>query len=111
MKPQSFAELFERAEEHEDYWVAGAILEFTEAVVREMERGVRRMFGGTPATDPPCKKAGPFGPISKEAGETPAVPGKAGEIERGGRIRPCDAFHSVAISSRLIRTESVSRSR
>lgn len=55
MKPQSFAELFKRAEEHEDYWLAGAILEFTEAVVREMERQgisrteLARRLGTTPA--------------------------------------------------------------
>ena len=48
-------ELFERAEEHDDYWVAGAILEFTEDVVREMERqGMTRTvlaqkLGVTPA--------------------------------------------------------------
>ncbi|MFL6198914.1 MAG: transcriptional regulator [Thermoanaerobaculia bacterium] len=55
MKPQSFPELFERAEEHEDYWLAGSILEFTEAVVREMERqgisrtDLARRLGTTPA--------------------------------------------------------------
>jgi transcriptional regulator with XRE-family HTH domain len=55
MKPQSFAELFKQAEEHEDYWLAGAILEFTEAVVREMERQdisrteLARRLGTTPA--------------------------------------------------------------
>ena len=55
MKPQSFSELYERAEEHEDYWLAGAILEFTEAVVREMERqgisrtDLARRLGTTPA--------------------------------------------------------------
>lgn len=44
MKPRSFAELFQEAERHEDYWVAGAILEFTESIVREMERqGLTRM--------------------------------------------------------------------
>src|SRR5436305_12498574 len=55
MKPKSFPELFEQAERHDDYWVAGAILEFTEGVVREMERqGVTRTelarrLGATPA--------------------------------------------------------------
>ena len=38
MKAKSFPDLFQEAEKHEDYWVAGAILEFTEDVVREMER-------------------------------------------------------------------------
>ncbi len=43
LKPTSFPELFAQAEQHADYWVAGAILEFTESVVREMERqGVTR---------------------------------------------------------------------
>ena len=37
-KPATFSELFHEAEQHEDYWVAGAILQFTEDVVREMER-------------------------------------------------------------------------
>jgi len=55
MKPKSFPELFQRAEEHEDYWLAGAILKFTENVVREMERqGLTRTelaqrLGATPA--------------------------------------------------------------
>jgi ribosome-binding protein aMBF1 (putative translation factor) len=55
LKPTSFHELFAQAEEHADYWVAGAILEFTEGVVREMERqGVTRTelarrLGTTPA--------------------------------------------------------------
>jgi len=53
--PKSFPELFQQAEGHEDYWLAGAILEFTEAVVREMERqGMSRTelaqrLGATPA--------------------------------------------------------------
>jgi transcriptional regulator with XRE-family HTH domain len=38
MKPRTFSELFQEAEQHEDYWVAGAIIEFTESLVREMER-------------------------------------------------------------------------
>jgi transcriptional regulator with XRE-family HTH domain len=54
-KPRTFAELFQQAEEHEDYWLAGAILELTENVVREMERqGMTRTelaqrLGTTPA--------------------------------------------------------------
>jgi transcriptional regulator with XRE-family HTH domain len=54
-KPRTFSELFEEAERHEDYWLAGAILSFTESVVREMERqGMTRTelaqrLGATPA--------------------------------------------------------------
>lgn len=44
MRPGTFPGLFQQEEEHEDYWIAGAILEFTEDVVREMERqGITRM--------------------------------------------------------------------
>jgi transcriptional regulator with XRE-family HTH domain len=55
MKPRTFSELFQEAEQHEDYWVAGAIIEFTESLVREMERqGITRVelarrLGATPA--------------------------------------------------------------
>lgn len=55
MTSKNFSDLFARAEEHEDYWVAGAILQFTEDVVREMERqGITRTalaqrLGATPA--------------------------------------------------------------
>jgi transcriptional regulator with XRE-family HTH domain len=55
MKPRTFSELFQEAGQHEDYWVAGAIVEFTEDLVREMERqGVTRTelarrLGATPA--------------------------------------------------------------
>lgn len=55
MKAKTFPELFREAEKHEDYWVAGAILEFTEDVVREMERqGITRTelaqrLGASPA--------------------------------------------------------------
>jgi hypothetical protein len=55
MKPRTFGELFTQAEQHEDYWAAGVILEFTESVVREMERqGISRTelakrIGATPA--------------------------------------------------------------
>lgn len=55
MKPKDFSELFREAEQHEDYRVAGAILEFTESVVKEMERqGMTRTelaqrLGATPA--------------------------------------------------------------
>jgi len=38
MKPRSFSDLYREAERHQDYWVAGAILAFTESVVREMAR-------------------------------------------------------------------------
>jgi len=54
-KPRNFSELFQEAERHEDYWLAGAILTFTEKVVREMERqGITRTelaqrLGATPA--------------------------------------------------------------
>lgn len=55
MKPRTFSELFQEAEQHEDYWVAGAILEFTENLVREMDRQgitrteLARRLGATPA--------------------------------------------------------------
>jgi len=55
MKPRSFSRLYQEAERHQDYWVAGAILEFTESVVREMaRRGLTRTalaerLGATPA--------------------------------------------------------------
>jgi len=55
MKARTFPELYRQAEKHDDYWVAGAILDFTEGVVREMERqGVTRTalaqrLGATPA--------------------------------------------------------------
>ena len=55
MQPQTFRELFKEAERHEDYWVAGAILAFTEDLTRVMEReGVSRAelarrLGATPA--------------------------------------------------------------
>ena len=55
MKPRSFSELYREAERHQDYWIAGAILEFTESVVREMARqGLTRTalaekLGATPA--------------------------------------------------------------
>jgi transcriptional regulator with XRE-family HTH domain len=55
MKPRSFAELYREAEQHEDYWLAGPILVFTESVVREMERQgitrteLARRLGTTPA--------------------------------------------------------------
>lgn len=44
MKPKTFSDLFQEAEQHEDYWVAGVIVEFTESLVREMERqGITRV--------------------------------------------------------------------
>jgi transcriptional regulator with XRE-family HTH domain len=55
MKPRTFSELFHEAEQHEDYWAAGAIVEFTESLVREMERQgisrteLARRLGATPA--------------------------------------------------------------
>jgi transcriptional regulator with XRE-family HTH domain len=55
MTPRSFSELYQEAGRHQDYWTAGAILEFTESVVREMERqGLTRTalaerLGATPA--------------------------------------------------------------
>lgn len=55
MKPKTFSELYQEAERHEDYSTAGAILEFTESVVRAMERrGITRTelaarLGTTPA--------------------------------------------------------------
>ena len=38
MKPKGFSELYAEAERHEEYWIAGAILEITESLVREMQR-------------------------------------------------------------------------
>jgi transcriptional regulator with XRE-family HTH domain len=55
MKPRSFSELYREAEQHQDYWTAGAILEFTESVVREMARqgltrsALAKRLGATPA--------------------------------------------------------------
>ena len=55
MKPRTFSELFQQAEQHDDYWVAGVIVEFTESLVREMERQgitrteLARRLGATPA--------------------------------------------------------------
>lgn len=55
MESRTFPELFQEAEKHEDYWTAGAILEFTESVVGEMERqGISRSelaqrLGASPA--------------------------------------------------------------
>jgi transcriptional regulator with XRE-family HTH domain len=55
MKPRTFSELYRQAEQHEDYWVAGAIIEFTESLVREMKRQgmtrveLARKLGATPA--------------------------------------------------------------
>jgi transcriptional regulator with XRE-family HTH domain len=41
--PPDFAELFQQAARHLDYWVEGAILEFTEDVVQRMEeQGISR---------------------------------------------------------------------
>ena len=54
-KSDAFAQLFKEAEQHEDYWLTGAILAFTESVVREMERQglsraeLARRLNATPA--------------------------------------------------------------
>lgn len=41
--PRSFADLYREAERREEYWVAGAILEFTESLTAAMEaQGVSR---------------------------------------------------------------------
>ena len=43
MKPKTFADLYREAEKHDDYWVAGLIHDFTEALARRMEeQGVSR---------------------------------------------------------------------
>jgi transcriptional regulator with XRE-family HTH domain len=55
MKPRSFSDLYREAERHQDYWIAGAILEFTESVAREMARqrltrtALAERLGATPA--------------------------------------------------------------
>ena len=55
MNPKSFSELFQQAEQHDDSWVAGAIVEFTESLVREMKRQgitrteLARRLGASPA--------------------------------------------------------------
>jgi transcriptional regulator with XRE-family HTH domain len=55
MSAYNFPELFAEAERHDDYWVAGVSLAFTEALVREMERQkvsraeLARRIGATPA--------------------------------------------------------------
>ena len=55
MKARTFSAMFQEAEQHDDYWVAGAILAFTESIVREMDRqGMSRTelaqrLGATPA--------------------------------------------------------------
>jgi len=55
VKARTFPELYEQAEKHDDYWLAGAILGFTEGVVREMERQdvtrteLAQRLGATPA--------------------------------------------------------------
>jgi transcriptional regulator with XRE-family HTH domain len=43
MKPKTFADLYRVAEKHDDYWVAGLVHDFTEALARRMEEeGVSR---------------------------------------------------------------------
>ena len=55
MKARTFSAMFQEAEQHDDYWLAGAILAFTESIVREMDRqGMSRTelaqrLGATPA--------------------------------------------------------------
>lgn len=54
-KPTSFEALYQEAQTHDDYWVAGAIQDFTEEVCRLMEiqkvsRGeLARRLGSSPA--------------------------------------------------------------
>ena len=55
MTPKSFADLYQEAEEHDGYWVAGTVLELTEAVTEIMERAgisrseLARRLGTSPA--------------------------------------------------------------
>lgn len=43
MKPKTFKDLYQEAEKSDDYWVAGVVLELTEAVVEIMDReGITR---------------------------------------------------------------------
>lgn len=43
MKPKTFAALYEEAEKHDDYWVAGVVQELTEEIAALMEKqGVTR---------------------------------------------------------------------
>lgn len=55
MKRRSFDELYQEAEQAEEFWVAGAILELTEEVVRRMEEQsvsrseLARRLGTSPA--------------------------------------------------------------
>ena len=55
MAPRSFTDLYQEAEEHDDYWVAGTVLELTEAVTEIMERDgiscskLARRLGTSPA--------------------------------------------------------------
>jgi len=43
MKARTFADLYAEAERHDDYWVAGLVHDFTEALVQRMEeQGVSR---------------------------------------------------------------------
>lgn len=37
MKPNSFQDLYRDAEGHDDYWIAGAVQDFTEAIFQRME--------------------------------------------------------------------------
>lgn len=55
MPSKSFNDLFQDAEQHEDYWVAGTVLELTEAVTEMMESAgvsrseLARRLGTSPA--------------------------------------------------------------
>lgn len=55
MNPPSFESLYEEAETHDDYWVAGLVLDFTEEISRLMESGnvtrseLARRLGTSPA--------------------------------------------------------------
>ena len=55
MTPKAFDDLYREAETHEDYWVAGAVHEFTEALCRRMDEqrlsrvDLARRLGTSPA--------------------------------------------------------------
>ncbi|MDY7093439.1 MAG: helix-turn-helix transcriptional regulator [Acidobacteriota bacterium] len=43
MKPKNFDDLYRNAESHDDYWAAGVVQDFTEAIFQRMEsEGVSR---------------------------------------------------------------------
>ncbi len=55
MKAKSFDELYDEAEGHDDYWIAGTVQAFTEEIFGHMERGdisrseLARRLGTSPA--------------------------------------------------------------